>query len=431
MKMVLSLCAVTLVQFFYLTAFSQSLQVTGTVTNKSTNEPLPGATVSVKGGGGTVVTGTAGNFSIAAPKSGSILVVSYAGMTTLERAVTAAGVLNFALETGDPKLEEVVVVGYATQKKTSLTASVSTVKGSDIERQPVSDISNALGGRATGVLFTQAGGQAGNDASQIMIRGIGTNGNNAPLFIVDGVPRNYSQLNPSDIESITVLKDAAAVAPYGMGGANGVILVTTKKGKAGKPTFVYDGYVGIQNPTVISRFANSYQYAFMKNEAAVNSGSSVMPYSESDLQKYKDGTDPDGHPNIDPIGDIILKNTLQTSHNLSLSGGSDAIKYAMGLGYFNQQGMFPGIKYQRYNLSASVQAQATKTTIVSLNLNGRVEQRDLSGAGYSQQGLFENLINTVTLSTPLIYSNGLHPYTYASYYDNPSYQTITGNTMLT
>src|SRR6187551_2111552 len=116
MKTVLSLCAVTLVQFFYLTAFSQSLQVTGTVTNKSTNEPLPGATVSVKGGGGTVVTGTAGNFSIAAPKSGSILVVSYAGMTTLERAVTAAGVLNFALETGDPKLEEVVVVGYATQK---------------------------------------------------------------------------------------------------------------------------------------------------------------------------------------------------------------------------------------------------------------------------------------------------------------------------
>ncbi|MEO5893157.1 MAG: TonB-dependent receptor [Ferruginibacter sp.] len=431
MKMVLSLCAVILVQSFFLTAFSQSLQVTGTVTNKSTNEALSGATVSVKGGGGTAVTGPDGNFSISVPKSGSVLAVSYAGMITIERAVTQPGVLNFSLETGDPKLDEVVVVGYATQKRTSLTASVSTIKGSDIERQPVSDLSNALGGRATGVLFTQSGGQAGNDAAQIMIRGIGTNGNSTPLFIVDGVPRNYSQLNPSDIESITVLKDAAAVAPYGMGGANGVILVTTKKGRAGKTTFVYDGYVGVQNPTVITRFANAYQYASMKNEAAANSGSTVMPYSEADIQKYKDGSDPDGHPNIDPVGDIILKNTLQTSHNLSLSGGSDAIKYAMGLGYFNQEGMFPGIKYQRYNLSANMQAQATKSTIVSLSLNGRVEKRDLSGAGYSQQGLFENLINTVSLSTPLIYSNGLHPYTYASFYDNPSHQSITGNTMLT
>lgn len=431
MKMVLLLCAINLVHPFFHQAFSQTIQVTGSVTDKATNEPLTGATVSIKGGGGTVITGTDGKFSISAPGSGAILQVSYIGMNSLERTVTQSGVLNFALETRDPQLDEVVVVGYATQKRTSLTAAVSTIRGSEIERQPVSDISNALGGRATGVLFTQATGQAGNDAARIMIRGIGTNGNSTPLFIVDGVPRNYSQLNPSDVESITILKDAAAVAPYGMGGANGVILVTTKKGRAGKPTFLYDGYVGIQNPTVITKFANAYQFATMKNEAAANAGSTTMPYSESDLQKYRDGSDPDGHPNIDPIGDIIRKNTLQTSHNLSLSGGSDAIKYAMGLGYFNQEGMFPGIEYERFNLSASMQAQATKSTLVSLSLNGRVEKRYLTGAGYSQQGLFENLINTVTLSTPLIYSNGLHPYTYANFYDNPSRQTITGNTMLT
>ena len=158
MKIMLSLCAVLLLQCFYLNAYSQSLKVTGKVTNKSTKEPLPGATVTIKGSRVTAVTGVDGNFSITAPKSGSILVVTYAGMTALERAVTQSGMLNFELETGDPKLDEVVVVGYGTQKKTSLTASVSTVKGADIVRQPVSDLSNALGGRATGVIFTQGSG---------------------------------------------------------------------------------------------------------------------------------------------------------------------------------------------------------------------------------------------------------------------------------
>ncbi|HEX5025820.1 MAG TPA: SusC/RagA family TonB-linked outer membrane protein, partial [Agriterribacter sp.] len=431
MKIALLLCTVFLLQSLTVKVYSQTIQVTGKVTNKLSKEPLAGATVSIKGGGGSTITGADGNFSISVPQSGSILVVSYAGMAAMEQAVTSAGVLNFEMESGEGKLEEVIVVGYGTQRKTSLTASVATIKGSDIERQPVSDLSSALGGRAAGVLFTQPGGQAGNDAANIMIRGIGTNGNSAPLFIVDGVPRNYSQLNPADVESITVLKDAAAVAPYGMGGANGVILVTTKKGKTGRPTLSYDGYVGIQNPTVVSHFVNSYDYARMKNEAAVNAGAAEMPYSADDLQKYRDGSDPDGHPNIDPVADIIVKDALQTSHNLSLTGGTDIVKYAMGLGYFAQEGMFPGIKYQRYNLSANLQAQATKSTLVSLSLNGRIEKRNLSGAGYSTQGLFENLINTVTNSTPLIYSNGTHPYLYASFYDNPSYQNITGNTMLT
>src|SRR6195952_562022 len=141
MKIVLSLCTVLLLQCFFLHAYSQALSITGKVINKSTNEALPGATVSIKGGGGNTVTGTDGNFSINVPKSGTVLVITFAGMTTLEQAVTRSGVLNFELEQGDPRLDEVVVVGYATQKKTSLTASVSTIKGSDIERQPVSDLS--------------------------------------------------------------------------------------------------------------------------------------------------------------------------------------------------------------------------------------------------------------------------------------------------
>lgn len=412
---------------FSATSFSQQL-ITGKVFGAD-HAALAGATVQVKGSGTTTQTDNGGKFSISAPANAK-LVFSYVGLTNQEISIDGRHEIEVQLLPSTQSLSDVVVVGYGTQKKTSLTASISTVKGSDIERQPVSDISNALGGRVTGVLFSQGSGQAGNDAAQIMIRGMGTNGNASPLFIVDGIPRNYSQLDPSDIESISILKDAAAVAPYGMGGANGVILVTTKRGKLGKPVLTYDGYVGMQNPTVVTQFINSYQYATLKNVAAVNVGA-AMPYSATDLQKYKDHSDPDGHPNFNPIADMIQKNYLQTGHNLSVSGGADLIKYSAGLGFFSQDGMFPGIKYKRYNLSGNMDIQATKTTTVSLSMNGRVEQRNLSGAGYNTQSLFENLINTTSISTPKIYSNGDHPYLYASFYDNPSYQTVTGNTMLT
>lgn len=426
---ILLICAILFALIIPLQSFSQTLQVTGSVTSKG--EALHGATITIKGEKNSTVTDVEGRFTIAVPKAGSILVVSYAGMAIQERVISQAGVQDFDLEPIEGKLEEVVVVGYGTQKKTSLTASVSSIKGSDLKSQPVGDLTNAIGGRAAGVIFTQGSGQAGNDASRILIRGIGTNGNTAPLLIVDGVPRNFSQLNPADIETISVLKDAAAVAPYGLGGANGVILVTTRQGKLGKPVLSYDGYVGFQNPTVITKFVDAYNYAVLKNVGARNAGSAEVPYSDEALRTYRDGSDPDAFPNLDPIGDVILRNTLITGHSLTLNGGTELIRYAMGVGYLNQEGMFPGIKYQRYNVSANIQAQATKTTTVGLSLNGRIEKRNLSGAGYNTQGLFENLINTVTNSTPLVYSNGLPSYIYAYFHNNPSYNEIKGNTLLT
>ncbi|HRP32608.1 MAG TPA: TonB-dependent receptor [Agriterribacter sp.] len=409
--------------------WAQNKNISGKVVTQS-NESVVGASVTVKGFNAGTTTNETGEFSLSVPASAKILVISSVGFHSAEVAITGNEVHVILESAAGSNLEEVVVVGYGTQKKTSLTASVASIKGGDMKSQPVGDLTNALGGRASGVIFTQGSGQAGNDASRILIRGIGSNGNSSPLLIVDGVPRNFSQLNPADVESISVLKDAAAVAPYGLGGANGVILVTTKQGKLGKPVLSYDGYVGFQNPTVITKFVDAYHYALLKNEGAKNAGSSVLPYSEADLQKYRDGSDPDGHPNFDPIGDMIQKNTLITSHSLTLNGGTNIVKYAMGLGYLNQEGMFPGIKFQRYNLSANLQVQATGTTTVGLSLNGRVEKRDLTGAGYNNQSLFENLINTVTNSTPLKYSNGLHPYMYAYFYDNPSFQQITGNTLL-
>ncbi|HVY75727.1 MAG TPA: TonB-dependent receptor plug domain-containing protein, partial [Puia sp.] len=222
-------------------AFSQTRTVKGKVSDEK-DQPVANASVVVKGNTpvGTT-TNQSGLFTLTVSGPADSLLISAIGYSEVTVPVTGEAI-NVRLALANARLDEVVVVGYGTQRKASLTASISTVKGEDMVRQPVSDLSNALGGRAAGVIFTQTSGQVGNDASSILIRGVATNGNSTPLFIVDGIPRNYSQLNPSDVESITVLKDAAAVAPYGLAGANGVILVTTKTGKAGKPVFSYDGY---------------------------------------------------------------------------------------------------------------------------------------------------------------------------------------------
>jgi len=405
--------------------------ITGTVVDTQ-NESMPGVSVVVKGTSNGTATDIDGKFVLnVTDASDKTLVFSFVGYKTKEQAIGQNTNFSIVLEENTKQLDELVVVGYGTQKKSSLTASIASVGGTEIAAQPVSDISNSLGGRVAGVMFTQTSGQVGNDMSQIYVRGIATNGNSTPLYIVDGIPRNYSQLNPSDIETVSVLKDAAAVAPYGLAGANGVILVTTKSGKIGRPVLSYDGYVGFQNPTVITKFVNSYQYATMKNIATVNSGSSDMPFSDYDLQKFKDGTDPDGHPSLQPIQDMLLRNRVMTGHNLSLSGGTETVKYAMGLGYLDQLGMFQNMQYQRYNLSGNLQVQATKTTTVSLSLNGRVEQRNLTWAGYNYQSIFERLVNAKPMDDPKLYSNGYHPYLYASTFDDPSYIDVSGNVMLT
>ena len=406
--------------------------VTGTVTDAVNKTAVEGATILVKGQKTGTKTDANGKFSIDA-SSGQTLIISFVGFKNSEIKVGTTNTLAITLEPGENRLDEVVVVGYGQQRKSSLTASIASIKGEEISRQPVGDLTNSIGGRVAGVLFTQNSGLPGHDAASILIRGVSTIGNTQPLVIVDGVPRNFSQLNPNDIESISVLKDASAVAPYGMAGANGVILVTSKKGKIGPPSLTYDGYAGSQAPTVITRYVNSYQYALMKNAAADNEGN-PRPYSEIDIQKYRDGTDPDGHPNTDPINDMIKKNTFQTSHSLSLLGGTEKIRYAMGLGYYYQEGMFPGINYKRYNMSASLDAQATKTTKVALSIIGRVENRNLGADNgpdnnFLHNRLFEALIRVLP-NQPIRFSNGLPTAIYAKYYHNESNTRITGNTLL-
>ena len=249
--------------------------VTGVVLDVN-GEPIVGASVVEKGTANGDITDLDGKFTLNV-KTGTVLKVSYVGYQTYE--VKAEKTMKIILKEDSELLSEVVVVGYGTQKKTSLTAAVSSVDGKIISQQPVADVSNTLGGRMAGVIFTQKSGEPGSDLSDIMIRGVSTTGNSAPLVIVDGIQRELSRLDPNSISSITVLKDAAAVAPYGMAGANGVILVTTKQGNSGAPQFSYNGYVGWQNPTVLTEFADSYEYACLFNQANDNQG---QPHRFSD-----------------------------------------------------------------------------------------------------------------------------------------------------
>lgn len=418
-----------------ITSAQNRLRVTGLVTDEK-NAPLANCSVIVKGATSGVSTDSKGTFAIDVPGSKSVLVVSYVGYLTQEIPVGKEKELTVTLVASSAALNDVVVVAYGTQKKTSVTASVSTIKGDAIAEQPVANISNSIAGRVTGVIAAQSNGEPGTDGSRILIRGISTTGNTEPLVIVDGIPRNYTQLDPNSIASISILKDAAAVAAYGMGGANGVILITTKKGKSGAPSLSYSTYLGWQNPTQLTKFVNAYQYATLFNAANENEGT-PHAYSDEDLQKFKDHSDPDGHPDHNVLKELITPNTLLMSHNLSLSGGGERIRYYTAVGYLSQNGAWGPTNYKRYNLTANIDADVTATTKVSLSINGRVEDRHFPGRSSSPSvgdlSIFNQAFRTPPIA-PLTFSNGLWGgYIGRSAYGNiyhSGYNQSTGYTVL-
>lgn len=376
--------------------------ITGTVVNQN-GEPIPGATVSIPGTGIGTATDLAGEYTISVPE-GSTLVFSFIGYVTQQIVVVGQSKINIQLEEDISSLDEVVVVGYGTQKKSSVTSAISSVSGRELTKAPVANISNSLAGRLPGVISTQPSGEPGSDADNIRIRGIGTLGNANPLVIVDGVPRDYNQINPNEIESITVLKDAAAVAPYGLGGANGVILVTTKRGKEGKVSLGYNGWYGVQQPTNYPKYLDAYGYANLLNVANENIGNEA-PYSEEELQKFRDGSDPNHYPNTNWVNDVLNLTAPMTSHNLTFAGGSDKVRFFSSLGYLFQEGVVSSINYKRYNLAANIDADVTSTTTVSLDLKGSLEKKQLPG-GASGTSIFTDVTKNPPI-LPLLFDNGL------------------------
>lgn len=394
-------------QLFSVCAGAQTT-VIGKITGEQ-GEELPGVSIVVKGTTTGTVTGSTGDYSLTIPNGNERLVFSFIGYAAQEIAVANRTKIDVKLAVDNKTLDEIVVVGYGEQRKTSTTAAVSTLKAQDVALKPVVNLTNSLGGRIAGVISKQGSGEPGVDGADLNIRGISTTGNSQPLLIVDGIYRDFSRLDPSSIETFTVLKDAAAVAPYGLAGANGVVLVTTKRGRSGTPTLTYNGWVGIQNPTRVTPQVNAYEYVLMKNEAAVNEGQPAA-YTPEQVEGYRKtvenapDADPDRYPNSSALKDLIARNTVLTYHNLELSGGSDKVRYYTALAYTSQQGMYASVYTKKYNLIAKVEADATPTTRVSLNLNGYVE--DNTYPGTSAGGLFYQAFRTPPVS-PVYYSNGL------------------------
>ncbi|MFA9389644.1 MAG: SusC/RagA family TonB-linked outer membrane protein [Prolixibacteraceae bacterium] len=365
--------------------FAQQTSITGKVVDAQ-NQPLPGVTVVVKGKTLGTVTDFGGIYTMKDLDANATLVFSFVGMRSQEVPVQNQTTINITLQDDAIGLEEIVAVGYGTQKKATLTSSIATVKAEDLENIPVGDISNALVGKLSGLITRSEGGEPGSDASKLFIRGVSTTGESNPLIVIDGVPgRKLTELDPNDIETISILKDASAVAPYGARGANGVILVTSKRGKKTKPTVSYTAYTGWQQATRLPEFCNSFEYATLQNEGATNIGKKRLPYTKEDLEKYKDGSDPIGHPNTDWADLVLSKAAPQVQNNIALSGGNEKMNYYVSAGFLNQDGLFKGSNYKKYNFRSNVDAMINENLKLTFDISGYMGEKNgtsISAADY-------------------------------------------------
>ena len=359
-----------------------TIPVKGSVKDAA-GKPLAGATVLIKGTKTSAQTDTNGNFSLSAAQN-AVLVISYIGYRTQEFELNGQSILNVRIEELSKDLNEVIVVGYQSQKRSDITGAVSIVNVSDVAKQPIGFADQALQGKAAGVRITQATGQPG-DGIAIRIRGVGTINNNDPLFIIDGVPTKdgINFLAADDIASITVLKDAASAAIYGARSANGVVVITTKSGKIGKPQINYSGYAGVQTHGKLTKMSDAQEYKTLFNEAATNDNAIVS----NAILKRK--LIPDSIPmaNTDWLGAIFQTAPMQ-DHEISISGGSEKIQYNISGNVYTQDGIIRNSWYNRYSLRAKINTELTDRLSMGINFN--LSYSDKNSLGSSGDGLGGN-----------------------------------------
>lgn len=342
---------------FMIETFQQSGRLTGIVEDEL--GPVAGATIMQKGSSNGTASDADGNFTLDGLKNGDVLVVSYIGYKTQEIVYMGQSTLRVQLIDDALGLEEVVVVGFGVQKKANLTGSVANVNSELLENRPITSASAALQGLLPGVTVRQSQGQPGNDGGTIRVRGVGTFNNSSPMILVDGVESNltyFNSIDGNDIESISVLKDAASAAIYGSKAANGVILVTTKRGATGKGKVSYSGYFGWQDPTRLPDLLSSADYAELYNEALVNDGKKPI-YTTEQIQKYRDGSDPYNYPNTDWLDLFYVGSGFLHNHNANISGGSETIRYMASVGYQSQDGIIRNVGKDQYNFRLNLDAK--------------------------------------------------------------------------
>lgn len=387
------------------------IDVQGTVSDEM--GAIVGASVKVVGSKAGTITDINGVFHLKVP-AGARLEISSVGYETKVIVFRGESNLQVRLQESAVALDDVQVIAYGTTRKVTVTGALSSVNSQELLKSPVASMSNALTGKISGLSSVQTSGQPGADNAQLFIRGVGSLSTSLsqPLILVDGVERSFTQIDPNEVENITVLKDASATAVFGVRGANGVILVTTKRGTKNKPRLNFSSSVGVQLPSRVPEFANSYEWASEFNKAQLHDGvaENMLAFTEDDLEKFRTHSSPLTHPDVNWTDLMIRNAAVQSQHNFNISGGTDRVKYFASLGVFTQEGLFKvfenrndkGFKYNRYNYRVNLDINVTKTTTAQINLGGylnnRREPNYNNGSSSSITFLFRDLYSTVPFS---------------------------------
>ncbi|MBT3382457.1 MAG: TonB-dependent receptor [Prolixibacteraceae bacterium] len=377
---------------------NQQKTITGTVTDDS-GQSLPGVTVLIKGTTQGTVTNMDGNYSISNIPENSTLVFSFIGMRTQEILVGNKTTIDVQLEVDAVGIEEVIAVGYGVQRKVNMTGAVSMINfDEEVENRPITNASQALSGKIPGIWVSQNSGKPGSDGAQIRVRGWGTLNNSNPLVIIDGIEGDFDQLNPNDIESVSVLKDAASAAIYGSKAANGVILITTKTGKTNERMQVnLSSYYGVQ---VLGRrynlINNSAEHMRMTNTALANEGGSPL-FPDNMISAFENGTDKYKYPSTDWY-DVAFENAPIQEHNLSIKGGTEKSSSFLSFNYLNQDGMIPNTNSERYGIRANLESRVNSwfTVDCRINYSHKVSEEAYNDIVYGSMGRFFDMLNGVT-----------------------------------
>nr|WP_294897992.1 TonB-dependent receptor [uncultured Pedobacter sp.] len=396
-------------------AFAQNKVISGVI--KDGNETVIGATVQEKGVPNNIaITDVDGKFTLMLEGSSKVIVIKSIGYIGKEVSVNKNSTINVQLEQDTKALQEVVVVGYGTQKKLTVSSSISSVSGEEIRQTPSASLQNTLTGKITGFVSQQRSGQPGSDGAEFYIRGVSTfNGATTPLVLVDDIEYSYDQfsrIDANEVESITILKDASATAIYGIKGANGVILVTTRRGKAGDAKINFRSEFGVQAPTHVPQLLDAYQSALLRNQAIENDNriysTNVPPdFTEADLEHYRTGDDPYGHPDVNWYKTLFKPSAPMNTNNLDISGGSEKLKYFISTGFLNQGGILrdfsegndvnTGYNFKRYNFRSNLDIQATSSLSFKLDATGNFGQTNspnfTTGFNNGETGAFTEVMS--------------------------------------
>ena len=392
------------------------VQVTGLVTDQN-KEPLIGVTVSVIGGQARTITDMDGMFRLNVPqKSSTELELTYIGFKRKTVKVNGARLINVMMEEEANEFNEVVVTGYTSQKKASIIGSIETINPGELMFGSTRTLSNNLAGKLSGVIGIQRSGEPGYDDSNFWIRGISTfSGSNNPLILIDGVARDLNNVDVSEIESFSILKDASASAMYGVRGANGVIVITTKRGKIGAPQVRFHLEHSINQPTKLPEFLNAPDYMSLLNELAAQDGV-AQPFTQQQIDRTRSGYDPDLYPDVNWVDAITKDYAYTTRGNLDISGGSDFLRYSIVASYFKETGILEQDKSlifdnatnnQQFNLRTNIDMDVTKTTMLRVNIGGYLNR--FKKQRCDTDGAFGEAFRTLPFIHPARYSDGSIP----------------------